>query len=228
MVICKNCKESKYADQFAYRNREKGILRSRCKCCEKNSLENKIENTIISLDGEIWKNIKGYEKIYMISNFGRVKSLFRTAYHPKSGNIILKGNILSINTAGPYKSVELSKNSIPSQNLIHRLVAIHFIPNPKNKSQVNHINGIKKDNDISNLEWVTPSENSIHALETKLKRKGQDSPVSKLSNDKVKSIKRLLRIKPKINKVKLAEKLGISNSVIHQIIRGDSWKHITI
>lgn len=67
-----------------------------------------------------------------------------------------------------YLSIRLNKNGKRYKFKVHRLVAMNYIANPENKSQVNHINGIKKDNSFENLEWCTPSENMIHAYKTGL------------------------------------------------------------
>lgn len=101
---------------------------------------------------EVWRDIKGYEGLYKISNLARVKSFKRS-----------KPRILKpfINKDG-YLNVELC-NSISNKTIsIHRLVAIAFIPNPDNKEQVNHIDEVKTNNDLSNLEWVTQKENMNH------------------------------------------------------------------
>lgn len=90
---------------------------------------------------EIWKDIKDYEELYQVSNFGRVKSLYT--------NRILKG---SKNNRGGYLKVSLCKNNIKSTKTIHRLVAQAFIPNPENKPQVNHIDENKTNNMVSNIE----------------------------------------------------------------------------
>lgn len=100
---------------------------------------------------EIWKDIKDYEELYQVSNFGRVKSLYT--------NRILKG---SKNNRGGYLKVSLCKNNIKSTKTIHRLVAQAFIPNPENKPQVNHIDEDKTNNMVSNLEWMTSKENNNH------------------------------------------------------------------
>jgi len=100
---------------------------------------------------EIWKDIKGYEGLYKISNCGRVKSLRR--------NIIMKIALDNYN----YYHINFQVNNISETIKIHRLVALNFIPNPDNKPQVNHIDGNKKNNHVSNLEWCTNQENSIHA-----------------------------------------------------------------
>ncbi len=104
---------------------------------------------------EIFKDIKGYEGYYQISNFGNVKSF-------KWGKIrILK---FANNNKG-YLVVTLCKNGIKNQILAHRLVIEHFIKNPLNKPFTNHKDCDKKNNHYTNLEWVTNSENLIHAHE---------------------------------------------------------------
>ena len=105
---------------------------------------------------EIFKDIEGFEGLYQISNLGRVKSLrFNKEILLKDGKT---GRELG------YRSVVLTKNKIKKTYYVHRLVAQAFIPNPENKSDANHKNGIKSDNIIANLEWCTCSENSLHSF----------------------------------------------------------------
>lgn len=102
---------------------------------------------------EIWKNVKGYDS-YQVSNYGRVRRLSKGVYKIKGQNTGTWGYFVT-NIDGTPK-------------LVHRLIAEAFIPNPDNKLEVNHINGDKLDNLPSNLEWVTFSENKIHAIQTGL------------------------------------------------------------
>lgn len=113
---------------------------------------------------EIWKDIKGWEGYYQVSSKGRIKSLARLVY--RSSDIhgipqperILK---LHLQNSG-YLFICLQKDGYKKWYTIHRLVAIHFIPNPDNKPQVNHIKSVKTDNNVENLEWVNNRENSTH------------------------------------------------------------------
>lgn len=106
--------------------------------------------------GEIWKDIKGFEGMYQVSNFGRVRSF-------KSKECMLLK--LSPNKGG-YLTSYLSKRKSNVRHfakMVHRLVAEHFIDNPNNLPCVNHIDGNKTNNHINNLEWTTYSYNTKHA-----------------------------------------------------------------
>lgn len=108
---------------------------------------------------EIWKDIKGFEGKYQISNCGRVKSLKR------SGRKLEKILILTLGKRG-YWTIGLYNKQKVKRRPIHRLIAETFIPNPLNKREVNHKDSDKLNNKIENLEWVTPSENSKHAVKS--------------------------------------------------------------
>lgn len=115
-------------------------------------------------DKEIWKDIQGYEGLYQVSNFGRVKSLDRYVNAKLGSKMMRKGVIMTLQTSHKgYNVVMLHKNCKGHQQQVHRLVAIAFIPNPLNKPQVNHMDCNKKNNHISNLEWATQDENMHHA-----------------------------------------------------------------
>ena len=110
---------------------------------------------------EQWKEIKGYEGLYEVSNTGKVRSvLLTTGRRPRE---------LKLHMRGFYQFVGLyDKEGKRKQYSIHRLVAEMFISNPNNKPQVNHLDGNKLNNYVSNLEWVNNSENQKHAFKNKL------------------------------------------------------------
>lgn len=108
---------------------------------------------------EEWRDVAGYEGLYQISNFGRVKSLPRNGATNKPK--ILRPNIKKTG----YIHYVLRKNNAPKTFSAHRLVANAFISNPNNLPQVNHINGDKANNSVDNLEWCTQLENIRHRSE---------------------------------------------------------------
>ena len=122
---------------------------------------------------ELWKPISGYEGIYEVSSLGRVRSLDRVVVDYRGIEKSVGGKILKpgVTNKGYYI---VSLNSVDKRHTltVHRLVANAFVPNLDNKPQVNHINGIKTDNRICNLEWLTNEENMKHAINNGLANKG--------------------------------------------------------
>lgn len=113
---------------------------------------------------EVWKDIDGWEGQYQISNLGRVKSLPKKLHRGMTKERIMK----STNNGSDYFIVGFRNGNRRKSYLVHRLVAKAFIPNPKNKEEVNHIDGNKQNNIYTNLEWTTKQENINHAWRTGL------------------------------------------------------------
>jgi len=121
---------------------------------------------------EVWKDVVGYEGLYIVSNFGNVLGI--------KSNVTLKP---SLNHKG-YEQVVLSKQGKQKTVRVHRLVAQAFIPNLENKPQVNHIDCNKQNNCVTNLEWVTNSENQLHAWSNGLQKDvtGYNNPKARKIN----------------------------------------------
>lgn len=138
---------------------------------------------------EIWKPVVGYEGLYEVSSFGRVKSL-PIVLKRNSGSFKRGEKILS-NQVGTHGRLEISitKNGVPKRVSVHRLVAIAFIPNPDNKETVNHIDGNPKNNHVDNLEWMSVSDNIRHGFKNglipymKKNRKDISKPIIQLTQD---------------------------------------------
>lgn len=109
---------------------------------------------------ETWKEIDWTDGKYSVSDLGRMRN-------NETGDVLKP----SIRKRG-YLKINLTVNGVRYSKSLHRLIATAFIPNPENKPEVNHINGIHDDNRVCNLEWVTPEENARHSAENKLREKG--------------------------------------------------------
>jgi hypothetical protein len=112
----------------------------------------------------MWKDVKGYEGLYQVSDSGKIKALDRFVDNRWGGKVFKKSKDISIRGDGKgYLRCSLILNKKVNVIHIHRLVAEAFISNPQNKPCVNHIDCNPLNNNISNLEWVTYSENNKHA-----------------------------------------------------------------
>ena len=185
-------------------------------------------NEIENLEGEIWCEIKDFEGLYQVSNLGRVLSLDKEIINKNGKSKIQRAIILKQTTDRGYKAINLSINYKKLRTGVHRLVALAFIPNIENKPCVNHINGIKHDNRVENLEWVTYSENERHSFDVLKKRVniGEKSPSSKLTEKDVLAIRRLYRMNPKFNRKIVAKKFNMHPNSLNDITRRKSWTHI--
>jgi hypothetical protein len=174
---------------------------------------------------EFWKDIVGYEGRYKVSNNGNVKSLARIT-ESRKGVFQNKKEVMlkSFDSGRGYLKYKLCSSGEKTISA-HKLVAMAFIENPENKSQINHLNGLKKDNRVCNLEWCTGSENVIHSLNNNLKisQKGSEHGMSKLTEKNVLEIR-------KIGRTKTLKEIGkiynVDASLISLVLLNKIWKHI--
>lgn len=162
---------------------------------------------------ESFRDIIGYESHYEISNLGRVRN-------KRTGRfIVTKQGKLG------YPKVNLWKSNKYKTILIHRLIGIHFIPNPLNYKEINHIDGNRTNNSIENLEWVSRKQNCIHAVETGLVPLGQARRNSKLTNAQAMEIYKLSH-SGTMKRQEIANMFQISTTQVSQIKNKREWRHI--
>jgi len=174
-----------------------------------------------------WKKIPDY-RLYEASTDGELKT-----FNWKNTGLerIIKP---ALDNCG-YLRTMLKDDSGNTRTIkVHRIIAKTFIPNPNNKPQVNHINGVKYDNRVDNLEWCTASENLKHSYKIGLSSvKGELNPATKLTDKEVLEIRSKYtygrlggRVKGATTKPMLAKEYGVKVHVIKQIVRGKTWKHL--
>lgn len=175
---------------------------------------------MISEHVEQWRNIAGFDGLYQVSSFGAVKRLGKSERRLKPR--MCKG----------YETVCLCKNGISHNLRVNRLVAIAFIPNPANKPEVNHKDGNKRNNAVSNLEWSTASENQKHARSIGLSPMGFNNVVLSKPVDMLSKSGELLRTFPSFKEAE--RQTGISRRNIysvcierphHKTAGGYMWKY---
>jgi len=174
----------------------------------------------IILEGnEIAKPVKGFEDRYIITNHGRLFSI-----NGKWKGI--HGMKPTIDSAG-YYIFGLRKKPIKKYVRLHRLLAEHFIPNPKNKREVNHKDGNKLNNNLTNLEWVTSLENSQHAVASGLfDFKGSKHWQSKLTEQDIPKIFEM-RKSGMIMK-DIGNYFGVSRRTIGDVLNRNLWTHVSL
>jgi len=166
---------------------------------------------------EVWKDVVGFEKQYQVSSFGNVRSKDRTRL-AKAGSIApLKGRIrkCKVSKTG-YITTSFCKDAAKTHPSVHRLVAIAFIPNLENKETVNHIDGIKVNNNVYNLEWSTHTEQMNHAVKNDLLEVRGGHKFSPTFKKEIYDF----FYSSDISITKTAEKFGISERTIGRIVKG--------
>lgn len=176
---------------------------------------------------EIWKDIKGYENYYQISNFGNVKSLERIIIRPKKvGSFMQKERILSNNIdKSGYSSVLLVKETVKKKMLVHRLVAKAFIRNKDNHKYVNHIDANRSNNLQINLEWCTQSENKKHSYNLGLSdKKGEKHHLAKFKEKDIIDIRNKYDT-GNFTQKEISETYNVSKSTIWHIVNYKTWNY---
>lgn len=192
----------------------------------------------MSITEEIWKPIwhaPGYE----VSNLGNVRSLDRERVknrHNKGKSPIIPGKVLKpwkrkVRNGNFYFTVTLCTNGRLKKFDVHRLVGQAFIPNPHNLPQINHKNNVGSDNRVENLEWVTSSQNRIHAYDIGAQPSGSKHPSCKLTHQQILEIKEILKTRSEGKRGKpsfrsIAKKYNVGEASVRLMFHGRLYKRI--
>lgn len=166
---------------------------------------------------EIWKDIEGYEGMYEVSTFGRIKSHNIWNGHKYiKGERILKPTLRNHSNSYYFYTICLTKNKTRKHFRIHRLVAQAFIPNNFNKPHINHIDSNPLNNNVSNLEWCTPRENVIHSYTYGNKKRTYD-------------INKVIKLyKSGLSSTEVAKEVGITKVQVYGVLKRNNIPRRTI
>ena len=195
-----------------------------------------VGDVIENLEGEIWKDVVGYEGRYIVSNMGRVWSLTRRVKECGRGKCGVLGRFLQ---TGPrlsppnkgrlqernwYPVVNLSKSNIGSCHQVHALVWAAFIGTPDRSLEINHKNGIKYDNRLENLEVITHGDNVRHAFRTGLVPLGENRIQSKLTVSIVIEMRKRFGLGQTYTKI--GKDMGYGRKTVSDAVQRKTWKHV--
>lgn len=189
------------------------------------SYKPQFERAFNFMETEIWKQVIGYESLYEVSNLGRLKSVKRKVSYNrwnKNGTKIIKEKILNptirkSNGSLAYYHTRLSFDGQNRDIDIHRLAAIAFLPNPNNLPEVNHKDGNKLNNSVSNLEWTTRKGNAVHAGQNDLMANCERHGMCKYNKLFIETIYAVYKSGFK-NQRQLAIMSGISTTHLNRIV----------
>lgn len=215
---CKKCGVKKQLNAFKMEKLCKDGVLPTCRVCMSELRSPRILEP--DLPGEAWKPVIGFEDVYSVSNLGRIKRELRVA-GARPGRLCK----LRLSRNG-YLRVVLCKGNKTANKPVHCLVIEAFLHPKPNGYQVNHKDGNKQHNAFSNLEYLTPSENTRHAYENKLidPACGERSHLSKLTEDEVRAIR---TFGSQLSQGKIAKLYGVNRATIGAILRGETWRHVT-
>lgn len=180
--------------------------------------------TIENLEGEVWRDVLGYEGYYQVSNLGRVKGIDRFIESVRYNNKFIEGNLLKsfLNRSG-YLYCFLSRCNKVKSILTHRLVAICFLENTDNKKEVNHKDLNKINNNVTNLEWCTASENQFHAIKNGavIRKKSYNHNNSKFTKKDIEDIRLLEK---HLNYTEISKIFNVHKSTISRVFLPKQYK----
>ena len=221
--ICKNSLMAplRYKNQTAHRSISKLVLQTFC--------TSKYESGwAIHLDGNYKNNTLSnldYPNLQKDMEFRIIESFPIYLINPNGDIFSLRRNCFlhRIKDSKGYIRAVLVDNDGKKHSVgLHRLVAQVFIPNPNGYPQVNHINGVKADNRVKNLEWCTANYNNNHAFKMNLRRTGRELPYAKLKEEYIPWIKKMYEQGILIRQI--AKVYDVSEKTIQRIIKNESWK----
>lgn len=174
-----------------------------------------------NLSGEEWRDLINedvdFKDDYQVSNFGRVRNF-------KLGTVTICKQYIN-NKGYPY--VDFRKNGKRKHRCVHILVAKAFIPNPENKPEVNHIDGDKNNICVTNLEWVTHSENIQHSYDAGLRKSGCENGHAKLTPEQIREIRRdCVPGDPELGFKSFARKFNVSFGVIRKVFYRETYRNV--
>lgn len=172
---------------------------------------------------ERWLPVVGWEGTYEVSDLGRIRRI-------AAGRGAVAGRVMGQPLTNGYPAVKLRLNGREGRHLVHRLVAVAFLgPEPFAGAQVNHKDGRRDNNRADNLEWVSCSDNHVHAYRVlgraAVSVKGSRAGRAKLSEEQVLEIRRRYTAGEGSQQT-IADDFGVSQSLVTRIVRGKNWNHI--